>query len=109
VYALCLEERGQLLIHSVRDGRIPEEHRPAVGSFVHRATFGMVLGNFEFDLDDGDLRFKTSIDVEGDRLSETLLDHLILANIAAFGRYLPGVDAVLDGADPAAAVADVED
>lgn len=109
VYGLCLDDREQLLVHSVRDDRIAEERRAEMGAFLHRANFGIVLGNFELDLDDGELRFKTSIDVEGDRLSDALLDHVILANIAAFGRYLPGVDAVLDGTDPAAAVASLEE
>ena len=108
VYALCMDERDQLLIHSVRDGRIPEQHRPSVGAFLHRANFGVVLGNFELDLDDGELRFKTSIDVGGDRLSDALVEHLMLANVAAFGRYLPGVDDVLAGADPHAAIEAVE-
>ncbi|MGH9125105.1 MAG: YbjN domain-containing protein [Acidimicrobiales bacterium] len=108
VYALCIDQVGQLLVHSVRDDRIPEGRRAAVGTFVTRANYGMVLGNFEMDLDDGELRFKTSIDVGGDRLSEALLEHLVLANIAAFGRYLPGIDAVVSGTEPDAAIESVE-
>lgn len=108
VYAVCFDGNSQLLVHSVRDGRIPEPRRAAVGAFVSRANNGMVLGNFEFDLDDGELRFKTSIDVQGDRLSEALLDNLIEANTYCFGLYLPGIDDVLAGATPEEAIAAVE-
>jgi hypothetical protein len=108
VRTLALEDREQLVLHSLLEVDVPVARREAMALFVTRANFGLVLGNFELDLDDGELRFKTSIDVEGTELTAALLDPLVLANIAMVNRYLPGIRAVASGADPADAIAAVE-
>jgi hypothetical protein len=108
VHALARESDHQVLVHSVVDEDVTPELRTPLALFLTRANFGLVLGNFELDLDDGELRYKTSIDVEGAELTEALLDHVVLANVATTDHYLPGIRAVLAGADPAAAVAEVE-
>jgi len=41
--------------------------------FLTRANYGMMIGNFEMDFTDGEIRYKTSIDVEGDKLSSALI------------------------------------
>ena len=40
---------------------------------------------------------KTSIDVEGDRLSEALIKHLVYSNVLIVDRYLPGIMTVIYG------------
>ncbi len=49
----------------------------AVAEFITRANFGIVIGNFEIDFSDGEIRYKTSIDVEGDRPSFALIKRLV--------------------------------
>jgi hypothetical protein len=102
------EDDEQLLVHSVLPEDVPEDRRADLALFLTRANFGLVLGNFELDLDDGELRYKTSIDVEGAVVVDKLIDNLVLANVATADRYLPGIRAVLEGADPTDAVAEVE-
>ena len=53
----------QVLFYSVAPLAIPEESRLAVAEFITRANYAMALGNFEMDFSDGEVRFKTSIDV----------------------------------------------
>ena len=108
VYAVAREDDEQLLVHSVLDEDVPPARRTELALFLTRANFGLVLGNFELDLEDGELRYKTSVDVEGAALTEPLIDHLVLANVATVDRYLPGIRAVAAGTDAATAVADVE-
>lgn len=109
-YARTWEEDAQLVIYSAWPEDVPEDRRLAMAEFLTRANFGLVIGNFELDLDDGELHFKTSIDVEGDRISAALIRQLIDANVAAFDHYWPGVAAVQrDGAAPEEAIARVEE
>jgi hypothetical protein len=55
------------------------------------------------------VRYKTSIDVEGDRLSSALLRQLVNVNIDTMDKYLPGFAAVIAGGiEPAAALEMVE-
>lgn len=69
----------------------------------------MVLGNFELDFSDGEIRYKTSIDVEGDRLTPALVQNLVYTNVMMMDQYLPGITAVLEqGLSPAEAIHWVE-
>jgi len=43
--------------------------RGAVAEFINRANYGIIIGNFEMDFADGEIRYKTSIDVQGDKLT----------------------------------------
>jgi hypothetical protein len=108
VYLAPREDDEQILVHSVVPEDAPVERRRDLALFLTRANFGLVLGNFELDLDDGELRYKTSIDVEDVEIVDKLIDNLVLANVATTDRYLPGIRAVLAGADPAKAVAEAE-
>jgi hypothetical protein len=107
-YANAREQEAQLLVHSVMDQRVPAKRRKEVALFLTRANFGLLIGNFELDLDDGELRYKTSIDVEDAELTDALIDHLVLANVTTMDRYLPGIEAVVAGAKADDAIADVE-
>ena len=102
------EDDEQLLVYSVLPLRVPAERRTAVALFLSRANYGLAIGNFEIDLDDGEVRYKTSIDVEGAVLEEPLIDHLLLANIVTVDRYLRALESVVAGADPAASISSVE-
>ena len=78
-------------------------------NFLTRANYGLLIGNFEMDYNDGEVRYKTSIDVEGDRLSKALVKRLVYDNLAVMDRYLPGVLSVIyGGASPTEAIAQVE-
>ncbi len=66
LYAVTFEETEQVAIYSAIPINVPEERRLAAAELITRANYGLRLGNFELDFSDGELRFKTSIDVEGE-------------------------------------------
>lgn len=102
------ESERQLMVYSLCPLSVPAARVPAMGEFVARANFGLVLGNFELDWDAGDLRYKTSLDVgEGD-VDEQLLRPLVYANVLMMDHYLSGVAAVIGGSNPADAIAHIE-
>ena len=68
-YARAREEQQQFAFYSICPIDIPKYKRFAISEFLTRANYGMTIGNFELDFTDGEVRYKTSIDVEGDRLS----------------------------------------
>jgi hypothetical protein len=107
--AQAREEQAQFLFYSVCPVNAPEDRRPAVAEFLTRANYGLFIGNFELDMDDGEIRYKTSIDVEGDRLSSALVQQLAYANVFTMDRYLPGIMGVIYGPiSPDEAIAQVE-
>jgi hypothetical protein len=108
--ALGDEQSEQAIFYSVVLETTPPEHRLEVMKFVTLANYGMQVGNFELDLEDGEVRFKTSIDVEGVDLGEGLLRNMVELNILMMGLYYDGLVAVMRGGMTAEeAIAEIED
>jgi hypothetical protein len=108
-YAQARDDASQLAFYSVCPVNAPELRRVLVSEFITRANYGLIIGNFELDLDDGEIRYKTSIDVEQAELSSDLIQPLVYANVWTMDRYLPGLMAVIYGsASPLQAIEMVE-
>jgi len=108
-YAHVREEQAQFIFYSVCPVKAPEAKRPALAEFLTRANYGLYIGNFELDFDDGEARFKTSLGVEGEQLTLALVQQMVYANVLMMDRYLPGILRVVYGdAPPAEAIAEIE-
>jgi len=108
-YAKTREDSQQFIFYSILDENVPVERRPAVAEFITRANYGMIIGNFEMDFDDGEVRFKTSVDVEGGVLSPSMIRNMIYLNVLMTDKYLPGFMEVIAGTkSPRDAVKDIE-
>jgi len=83
---------------------VPIERIPATAEFLTRANYGLPLGNWEIDMNDGEMNFKNSIDVSGGELTETMVKTLLVFAMECVNRYLPGIRAVIDGSDAKAAL-----
>jgi hypothetical protein len=104
-YARVREEASQFIFLSTLSEKAPEDRRPVVAEFLTRANFGLNIGNFEMDFSDGEIRYKTSVDVTHDRLTPGLVDALVKASLVAMDDYLPGIKAVITGeATPSEAI-----
>jgi hypothetical protein len=95
-FAHTRPEVEQVVFYSVAPVRAPEVLRPAVAEYLTRANWGLIMGNFEFDYSDGEVRFKTSIQLNGTPLTASLLHPLVYNNVAAMGQYLPGLRGVIN-------------
>jgi hypothetical protein len=95
-YAKANEAQQTVLFYSICPLAAEPEVLGLISEFLTRANYGMVIGNFELDYSDGEIRYKTSIDVEGDRLTYALIKQLVYTNILTMDQYLPGILAVLE-------------
>ena len=103
------EEQQQFVFYTVFPVRVPENKLQEVSEFITRANYGMIIGNFELDFSDGEIRYKTSVDVEDIEFSEALIRHLIYANVLTMDKYFSGLMRVLYAGIPAAdAIEEVE-
>jgi hypothetical protein len=105
-----VDERMDIVCCYARVGfRVPADKRLAVCETLTRANYGLRVGNFEMDMDDGEVRYKASLDVEGGVLSETMVQNLVRASVASFDRYFPALMRVVwAGASPTDAIAEAE-
>ncbi|MEM7579862.1 MAG: YbjN domain-containing protein [Cyanobacteria bacterium P01_A01_bin.80] len=95
-YAKAREQQQQFVFYSVSPVSAPENKRLPITEFITRANYGMIMGNFESDFTTGEIRYKTSIDVEGDNLSFALIKQMVYANVMMMDEYLPGIMAVIE-------------
>jgi hypothetical protein len=106
--AQAREDEQQMVFFSICPRRVESAQRAAMAEFITRANYGIVIGNFELDYSDGEVRFKTSIDVEDARLTPALIHHLVYANLLMTDRYLPGITAIIEGQSAQSALELVE-
>jgi hypothetical protein len=108
-YAQERAEQEQLVFYSIFPVRAPENKQAEVAEFITRANYGMIIGNFEEDYTDGEIRYKTSIDVEDVETLDPLIRHIIYANVLTMDKYFPGLMRVLyAGVSPVDAIDEVE-
>jgi hypothetical protein len=89
------EEKECFSFYSILPSHACEERQPVVGEFINRANYGLIIGNFEMDYRDGQIRYKSSIDIEGGELTHKMIENLIFANLMTMDDYFPGFMAVL--------------
>ena len=65
-----------------------------MGEFLHRANYGMIFGCFEMDYDDGEIRFKMSINCDGTFPSREVIESLWYIPAIMADRYGNGILAV---------------
>lgn len=107
IYAHVQNEN--LVVHSVSPTDVPERKRNAIAEYLTRANYGLVIGNFEMDYSDGEVRYKTSFKVKDGVLAPWMVNNLAYVNSVMMDKYYPGLMSVLyGGATPEQAVQKVE-
>lgn len=106
--AVVFEDEERVAFYSLIEEPVPAERRSAVARYLTRANLGLSIGNFELDLDGGMVRFKTSADLEGGRLTEQMMTNLAYANVLTMNRYVGGLLEVVQGADPLERIRGIE-
>ncbi len=107
-FADVKESRRQFVFYSVHPFLVSVERKAQVAEFITRANYGLIVGNFEMDFDDGEIRFKSSIDVGYEDLTSQLVEKIVDANVQTMARYLSGISAVNEGASPADTITGIE-
>ena len=97
-FAQVRESAGQLLFYSVLVDHTPDDRRYAMAEMITRINYGLPIGNFEMDFDDGELRFKTQLDVDGaaERLSTEMLRNIVVANVLTVDRYYEVIERAMN-------------
>lgn len=110
IYIHAHDDRKRLLVYVRPKGlEVPREQMRPIAEYLTRANYGLPLGNFELDMMDGEINFKTSVELAGCELSPAMVRPLVLTGVETLNYYLPGLQQVLAGeATPAQAIAAIE-
>jgi hypothetical protein len=101
-YAQAVEEKDLILLYSICPQRVPPERRLAVAEYLTRANYGLAAGNFELDFDDGEVRYKSVLQIQAGGPDPTALKRLVRANGIAMETYLPGIAGIAVGGSASA-------
>ena len=76
---------------------IPAGGRVMIAEAITRANYGLRIGKFEMDFDDGELRFQIAHVLAGDVLEDSVIARLFATSLAMLDRYLPAFLSVVYG------------
>jgi hypothetical protein len=108
-YAQVRVDLEQFLFYAVAPVKVPEEARSDVAEYLTRANYGLRIGNFELDYRDGEVRYKTSLDFEGEKLTDHFIRNTVYPAVQTMDRYLKGLLSVtFGGRTPVEAIEEVE-
>ena len=77
---------------------IPEKNRAAVSEYLTRVNYTLLLGNFQMDLSDGELSYKSvGVFEEESGLPDSVVTRLTYVGFNMFDKYIPGVFSIIYG------------
>jgi hypothetical protein len=71
--------------------RVPEEKRQAAAELFTRINYGLQIGCFEMDFSDGEIRYRTGLDVSGGELAPEMVESVMSATVSTVERYHPAI------------------
>jgi hypothetical protein len=86
----------RLLASSIFPVFMPEHRREDVAMSLAKINYSLIYGNLEMDLKDGEVRFRTVVESDGE-LSEAMIERVLRGNLSAANRYLAPLLAVAFG------------
>lgn len=89
------ERNNTLSIYAVLPMQAPNNKLHETAEFLHRANYGLIIGNFELDFRDGEIRYKVSIDMEDNVPNPDHINSMIDCALAMSDRYIPGLGQVV--------------
>ncbi|MEM8720777.1 MAG: YbjN domain-containing protein [Cyanobacteria bacterium P01_G01_bin.39] len=108
-YAKIAAKKNQFTFYSVSPCLATPEKLFAIAEYIARANYGMVVGNFDLDFTDGEIRYKTSFDFQFMQPNIEAIAQLVYTNVSTMERYLPGILAIIEqNVDPKQAIKEVE-
>ncbi|QGQ93747.1 YbjN domain-containing protein [Paenibacillus psychroresistens] len=81
------EEDQRCIVYSVYPDLVPESRREAMAAILTQENYEMPVGNFEMDLTDGEVRFRTSIEVVKHQFTSEWFERMFMVNISITDGY----------------------
>ena len=104
--------KDKLILHFVIPLSAGEEERAKVGEFLLRANYGLNIGCFDFDFDDGEISYRVSIFCGEDEFAPPTyeqIDYSVIIGLMMIEKYGNALTKVLFGlVEPQDAIEDAE-
>jgi hypothetical protein len=84
------QQQFQMLV-TTESQYVPKICRTAVAEFLMRVNYRLVIGNFEMDMDDGEVRFRIAVDAGQGLFNLQMIKQMTYLGIVMMDRYSPGM------------------
>lgn len=91
VFLLVDEEQESLLCNTHISQKIPYSKRLEVCDFMSRVNYELANGNFEMDMDTGEIRFRTFLDLSDADPSKDQILNIVGNGVQGFDTFYPGL------------------
>lgn len=85
------------VILSIYPDAIPEDRRQTVANLIAHENYHLDVANFEMNMQDGELRLRTSVDVTGGEVTHGIIHNAYMANIYTMNDYYDPLRKVIAG------------
>lgn len=103
-YIYVQNRQQQVIVYSILPIKTSQEARHRVAEFLMRLNYGLAIGNFEIDFEDGEIRYRTSANLSTVDYSIETIQQLIYNNLGMADQYQDKIQQVIDGLDPKQAI-----
>ena len=90
------EEWRRIMTFSIYPIFVPENRRLSVLEALNRINHSLVYGNFEMDMADGEIRFRTTVESEAD-IQESMIERVLNGNLSLSDKHFGALMAVTFG------------
>lgn len=101
-YAQVDADWGQFVFYVLIPVRIAEDLRGVVAEYITRVNYGLRVGKLEMDFEDGELRYNSTLNFKGERLTGQWIRNAVFPAIRTVERYSPGFAGIIRGGKTAA-------
>ncbi|HTT92021.1 MAG TPA: YbjN domain-containing protein [Acidimicrobiales bacterium] len=97
MFVQVFPDRRRVVTYAVLPERVPDDRRVPMAELLTRANSALSIGNFELNFEDGEVRFRTSLDLGDTDLTDELVDPLVQACLVTVGDHAGAIHAVIAG------------
>jgi len=90
-----IEETSEFIFFSICGSNVPIEKRSEIIELLNQINFRILLGNFVMDPEDGEIRFRTSVNYNSITPSIKFVENIIMPNIITVDSCLPAIMGIL--------------
>jgi hypothetical protein len=92
-----IEDEKSFIFFSVCGSNTPANKKKDMLQLLNDLNYKLFLGNFEMDINDGEIRLKASISYKYIELNNNFIEELILSNIVTMDKCLPSIVGLMFG------------
>ena len=96
--AVTARDEEDMSCKAIYEFNVPEEARTKIVEYTTRANYGLLDGNFELDLNDGEIRYKAYVPCAGlNMLPDSIIEEALAVPPLMFQKFGDGLAAVALG------------